>query len=162
MHPPIELTTDSRFTRRVVRLAITSTVALALIWILCEVTLQANPAIGISLAGGWLLMPVILGLSVRWPRLRYGLIVPSTLVSVALLTLCATALPENSVAAGGWLLVTGGVLFGVVLGAWFWFRWMPVPIGLTDPFSRGRLALIVVHVSLIVTGLGLVGLTAAV
>ncbi|MCZ6857442.1 MAG: hypothetical protein O7F70_05540 [Gemmatimonadetes bacterium] len=160
MRPPIEMTTDPRFARRVLRLAITSAFVLALIWILCQATLQTRPAIGRSLAGGWLLMPTILGLSLRWPRLRYGLVVPSTLVTGALLAICVTALPENNVAISGWLLVTGGVLLGVVLGAWFWFRWMPVPTGLTDPFSRGRLVLIVAHVSLIVTGLGLVGLAA--
>ncbi len=156
----MEMTTDPRFARRVVRLAITSAGALGLIWILCQATLQAHPAIGRSLAGGWLLMPTILGLSLRWPRLRYGLVVPSTLVSMALLAICATALPADTVAVTGWLLVTGGVLFGVVLGAWLWFRWMPVPTGLIDPFSRGRLVLIVAHVSLIVTGLGLVGVAA--
>ena len=158
MRPPIEMTTDPRFARRVLRLAITSVFALALIWFLCQTTLETHPAIGGSLAGGWLLMPTILGLSLRWPRLRYGLIVPSILVTVALLAICATALPGNNVAASGWVAVTGGVLLGAGLGVWFWFRWMPVPTDLTDPFSRGRLALIIAHVSLIDIGLGLVGL----
>ena len=105
-------------------------------------------------------MPTILGLSLRWPRFRYGLVVPATLVTGALLAICATALPENHVAVSGWLLVTGGVLLGGVLGVWFWFRLLPVPTDLTDPFSGGRLALIVVHVGLIIIGLGLVGFVA--
>ena len=153
---PIELTTDPRFTKRVVRLTITSAFALALIWFLSTVTLQPHPMIGRGLALGWLLMPSILGLSLRWPRLRYALIVPSTLVTVALLAICMTALPDNKVIGTGWVLITGGVLLGALLGAWFWFRWMPVPARLSDPFSQGRSALIVVHVGLIAVGVGLI------
>jgi hypothetical protein len=158
---PTELTADPRFTERVVRLTITSACALALIWFLSTVTLQPHPMIGLGLALGWVLMPSVLGLSLRWPRLRYALIVPATLVTVALLAICATALPQNRVIASGWLLITGGVLLGALLGAWFWFRWMPVPGRFSDPFSRGRWALIVVHIGLIALGVGLIGFSAA-
>ncbi len=158
---PVEMTADPMFARRVVRLAITSAFILALIWFLVASTLQTHPVIQGGLAGGWFLMPSILGLSLRSPRLRYALIVPFALVSAALLAVCATALPKDTVASVGWLLVTGGVLFGGVLGAWFWFRWAPVPIALIQPFSRGRWALISVHVSLIVAGLVLVSFFAA-
>lgn len=158
---PIEMTADPIFARRVVRLAITSAFALAVIWFLSEATLQAHPMIGSGLAWGWLLMPSILGFSLRWPRLRYALILPASLVGLALLAICATGLPDDKVASTGWLLVTSGVLLGGLLGVWLWFRWIPVPTGLVDPFSLGRWALIVVHVSLIVAGVTLVSLSAA-
>ena len=48
---------------------------------------------------------------------------------------------------------------GAVQGTWFWFRCIPVPIALSDPFSRGRWVLIVVHVFLIVAGVTLVSLS---
>lgn len=160
--PPIEMTGDPAFGKRVLRLTIISAFALALIWFLSAVTLQTHPMIGRGLALGWLLMPSILGLSLRWPRLRYALIIPSTLISLALLAICITALPDvNKVVGSGWLLVTSGVLLGGVLGAWFWFRWLPVPRRLMDPFSRGRWALIAVHIGLIVIGLGLISSSAA-
>ncbi len=155
------MTADAAFAKRVTRLAITSALVLGCIWVLSAATLQAPPVVGAALAGGWILMPSILGLSLRWPRLRYALLVPSALVAVALLAICATALPRDDLARIGWLLVTGGVLLGGVLGVWFWFRWLPVPTGLSDPFSPGRWALIAVHVSLIVAGLALVSLSAA-
>ncbi len=158
--PSVELGVGAAFSRRVVRLAVTSALVLPLIWLLSTTTLRAHPLIGAALAAGWLLMPLILGLSLRRPRLRYALIVPSSFVSVALLAICLTALPDDNVASAGWLLMTGGVLLGGVLGIWFWFRWMPVPARLTDPFSAGRWALIVAHVSLIVAGLVLVGVSA--
>ena len=70
--------------------------------------------------------------------------------------------PEGQVARAGWVLITTGVFLGGILGAWFWFRWLPVPAALADPFSRGRWALIAIHVCLIVFGLALVGLSAVV
>jgi len=151
---------DRQFARRVRRLAITSAIALGLVWRLAATTLDAHPLVEGGLAGGWLLMPSILGLSLRWPRLRYALVVPSVLVSVALLAICAAARPVNSAAGNGWLLITAGVLLGGVLGMWFWFRWMPVPGWLAHPFSRGRWVLIAIHVSLIVVGLAVVSAAA--
>ncbi len=160
-HPvTFEMTADGRFARRIVRLGLTSVFALGLIWFLSVVTLDAGPAIRIGLIGGWFLMPSFLGLSLRWPVLRRLLIVPSSLVSLALLAICLSAIPEGVVAHAGWLLITAGVLFGGTLGVWFWFRWLPVPARLADPFSAGRWALIGIHVSLTVAGLFLVGLSA--
>lgn len=158
---PVELTRDPTFARRVIRLTITSAVVLGLIWLLSVLTLEADAIIDAGLLAGWLLMPSILGLSLWWPRLRYALIIPSLLVSFSLLAICTTALPDHAVTGSGWLLLTGGVLFGGFLGVWFWFRWLPVPSGLADPFSSGRWRLITVHVSLIITGLVLAALSAA-
>jgi hypothetical protein len=45
------------------------------------------------------------------------------------------------------------VWFGGLLGAWFWFRLLPVPSGLAGPFSRGRLSLIALHVALTTLGM---------
>ncbi len=158
----IEMTGDRLFARRVVRLALTSIVALGLIWFLWAATLNTPAIIGIGLVGGWLLMPSILGLSLRWPRLRLALIVPASMESVALLGLCARYLPAELAAKLGWLLITAGVLMGDFLGAWFWFRWLPVPSRLTAPFSVERWVLIGAHVSLILAGIGLVALSASV
>lgn len=151
---------DAQFSQRVRRLAITSAIVLALICLLATATLPVHPLVESSLVGGWLLMPSILGLSLRWPRLRYALILPSFLVSVALLAMCASARPEDRVARAGWVLVTTGVLLGGILGVWFWFRWIPVPSRLAHPFSRGRWALIAIHVLLIIVGLAVVSIAA--
>ena len=153
------MTADAVFARRVVRLAITSAAALAVLWSLAEVTVPAHSMFRYSLAVGWLLMPLLLLLSLRRPRLRYALIVPATLVTIALLGISAAARTEDVLASTGWLLITGGVVVGGLEGFWFWFRWMPVPRSLMDPFSRGRWLLVGLHVSLIVTGLGLVGIS---
>jgi hypothetical protein len=58
----------------------------------------------------------------------------------------------------GWLTTTAGILLGGGLGAWFWYRWFPVPASLEDPCSRARWLLIGVRVALIVAGLLLVAL----
>jgi hypothetical protein len=102
-----------------------------------------------------------LSASLKWPRLRYGLAVPATAVSVALVAICLTALPGDPVLTAGWLLITGGVLLGGTMGLWFWFRWMPVPPRLADPFSPGRWGLIRLHVGLVVIGVVLVSLARA-
>lgn len=159
MSRSLELTSDPAFARRVVRLAATSAVVLGLIWWLARSTLQVDALIDRALLGGWLLMPTMLTLSLRRPRLRYALAIPSGLVGAALVAICLTSLPANGMSRLGWMLVTGGVLLGGTLGLWFWFRWMPVPPGLADPFSPGRWRLIALHVGLIVTGLILVGLS---
>lgn len=150
------MTGDERFARRVIRLALTSVFALGFILLLWAMTLDTHVAVGIGLAAGWVLMPSILTLSLRWPVLRHGLIIPSSLVGLALLAICIGALPEDQGARTGWLLITGGVLFGGVLGAWFWLRWLPVPVGLHNPFSFGRWALVGAHVFLVAAGLVLV------
>lgn len=135
---------------------------LGLIWLLAATTLHAPRLVTGSLAAGWLFMPSILGFSLRWPTLRYALVLPSFLVSVGLLAVCAVAPAEHGVARAGWLFITVGVLLGGLLGVWFWFRWMPVPDALTQPFARGRWTLIAIHVSLIVVGLALVSIAAIV
>jgi hypothetical protein len=155
---PVELTDDRRFNRRIVRLAVTSVVALGLVWWLARTTLVAPPAVSLGLLAGWLLMPVVLMLSLRRPRLRYALVVPSSLVTFALLAVCAWSLPEAAPARLGWMLTTAGILLGGLLGAWFWFRLLPVPLRLNDPFSPGRLTLVGVHIALIVVGLLLITL----
>lgn len=150
---PIELSADPRFSGRVRRLALTSVVALGLIWVLAVATLEAPPVVGIALAAGWLLMPAILVASLARPAVRYALVVPATLVGLSLLAISWAWLPDHSVAATGWLLLTTGILLGGWLGLWFWYRLLPVPRQLDDPFSPARLALIGVHVALIVIGL---------
>jgi len=157
---PVELTGDAAFARRVIRLAAVSSVALGVVWLLATVTLDAQPGLRASLALGWLLMPSILLLSLRRPRLRYALAIPSALVGMPLLIISANNLPEGQVARIGWLLLTAGILFGGVLGVWFWFRWLPVPASLDAPYSASRWALIGLHVALIVSGIVLVGVSA--
>ena len=154
----VEMTRDSRFGVRVIRLAATSMVALGLIWGFQFATLNTPAFVGVCLAAGWALMPVLLAASLRWPVARYGLAIPSTLVGVGLIVICLTALPtEWGTARVGWLMTTAGVLMGGVLGLWFWFRLAPVPRFLDDPFSPGRWALVAVHIVLIVVGLALIG-----
>jgi hypothetical protein len=154
-HRPIELSADPRFAPRVKRLAATSLVALGLIWALAVATLDAPPLLVTALAAGWVLMPATLFASLARPRLRYALVVPASLVGVGLLAIAAWWLPADPVAGTGWLLMTAGVLFGGILGIWVWLRLLPVPPVLDDPFSRGRWAMIAIHIALIVVGLAL-------
>ena len=151
----LELSNDRRMAGRVRRLARTAAVALGIIWWLAVSTLEAPPIVGASLLLGWASMPAILVMSLRRPRLRYALVLPSSLVGVPLLGITALFLPASAVAAAGWLLMTAGILLGGALGLWFWYRVLPVPRALDDPFSAGRIALICVHVALIVAGAAL-------
>jgi hypothetical protein len=157
----VELSHDGRFRRRVVRLAATSVVGLAAIALLAVTTIDAPRAVDGALVGGWATMPVLLLLSLRRPAVRWALVVPSSLVGLGLIGVCAVALPGDTIAATGWLLATAGILLGGVLGAWFWFRLAPVPAAFDDPFSPARWALVAVHVTLVVAGLVLVAVTAA-
>ena len=152
---PVELSPDRRFERRVKRLAAVSSVALGLIWALVVATIDAPPPIDTVFAAGWLLMPSTLVASLRYPRLRYGLVIPASLVSIGLLAVCVGWLPAEPTIALGWILITAGVALGGGLGLWFWFRLLPVPARLDDPFSTGRWALIGVHIALVVAGIGL-------
>jgi hypothetical protein len=77
-------------------------------------------------------------------------------VSVGLLAIVLSWLPDEPVAAAGWLLLTAGVLLGGVLGLWLWYRLAPVPQALDAPFASGRWALIAVHAGLILAGFALV------
>jgi hypothetical protein len=151
---PVELTDDPRIRRRVRRLAAVSAVALGLIWGLA-VTTTAGPAwVIVALFAGWLLMPTVLLASLRDTRLRYGLAVPSVLVSMGLLAIVVGPSPGD-LAALGWLLILVGVLLGGLMGLWFWFRVAPVPVALDAPDSAGRWAIIAVHVGLIVVGIAI-------
>lgn len=152
---PLELTDDQRFAGRVRRLARVAVVALGIIWWLAVTTLDAPAPVGLALLLGWASMPVILLTSLRRPRLRYALVIPSSLVGLPLIAISALFLPSSPMAASGWLLVTAGVLMGAWLGLWFWYRLLPVPRALDDPFAAGRLGLIGLHVALIVAGIAL-------
>ena len=153
---PVELTSDQRIARRVLRLSATSAVALGLIWALAVLTLAAPAPIGIALALGWILMPVCLVASLWRPTIRYALVVPSTLVGAGLAAIVAWWRPADAIAAAGWGLVAAGVLLGGLMGLWLWFRVAPVPRALDDPFSAGRWGLIAVHVGLVLSGLALI------
>jgi hypothetical protein len=100
-------------------------------------------------------MPATLVASIPRPRLRYGLVVPATLVLGGLLAVSAGWLPSDPGVAAGWLFLLAGVAFGGSLGLWFWYRVLPVPRTLDHPFSRPRWALIGAHVGLVVTGFAL-------
>lgn len=152
---PVELTADRRIALRVKRLAATSAVALGLIWLLAVTTLEAPVPVDTALAAGWIMMPAVLVASLWRPSFRYWLVVPSTLVGFGLVAISLGWLPEDPAAAAGWLLITVGVLLGGVMGLWLWFRVVPVPATLDDPFAAGRWALIALHVALITTGLAL-------
>jgi hypothetical protein len=151
---PVELTEDPRIRRRVWRLAAVSAVALGLIWGLAVATTAAPVWVAVALFAGWLSMPTVLLASLRDTRLRYGLAVPSVLVSLGLLTIVVGFTPSG-LAGVGWLLILAGVLLGGLMGLWFWFRVAPVPVPLDRPDSAGRWAIIAVHVGLIVVGIGL-------
>ena len=153
---PVELTEDPRIRRRVRRLAAVSAVALGLIWGLAVATTEAPPWVGVALFTGWLLMPSVLLASLRDTRLRYGLAVPSVLVSLGLLAIVVGPAPGD-LAALGWLSILAGVMLGGLMGLWFWFRVLPVPDALDAPDSAGRWAIIAVHVGLIVVGIALAG-----
>ena len=150
---PVELTDDARFAGRIRRLAAVASVALGVIWLLAVTTLQAPPLVGLSLLAGWVSMPALLIASLARPSLRYALVVPASLVSLGLLAICVAWLPPQPIAAAGWVSIVVGVLLGGVAGVWFWFRLLPVPEALDEPFSTGRLALIALHVALIVAGI---------
>jgi hypothetical protein len=151
----VELTRDRRFDRRVARLTVVSAVALGLVWSLVVTTLEAPPEVEAAFAAGWLLMPTTLASSLLYPRLRYGLVLPASLVSIGLLAVCLGWLPADPAVAFGWILMTAGVALGGGLGLWLWYRLLPVPGALDDPFSAGRWALIATHVALIVGGFAL-------
>jgi hypothetical protein len=140
-------------------LSATSLLALGVIWYLSKAFLDPPRIIDTGLIGGWVLMPSILVLSLRWPPLRIWVIIPSALETLALLSMCMYYLPFAPTARLGWMLTTAGVLLGDVLGAWFWFHWANVPPLFVDPFSAGRWILIIIHVALIVVGLGLVAVS---
>jgi hypothetical protein len=129
---------------------------LGLVWVLAATTTDAPAIVGATLAAGWLIQPALLWFSLRHPRARYGLIVPSSLVGAALLALVVWWLPDSRIAAAGWFALTAGILLGGLLGGWLWYRWVPVPQPLRDPFAPSRWALVAVHAGLVAVGLLLV------
>jgi len=157
----IEMSGDQTFLPRVRRLAGVSSVALGAIWLLAVTTTPPHHwAVDAALLAGWISMPAVLWASIRRPGVRPFVFLPSALVTLGLVALCLTALPSGAAARVGWILVTGGILIGGVLGGWFWFRWFPVPSVLDKPFSSGRWALVGAHVTMIVGGLLLVAIGA--
>lgn len=152
---PTEMSVDAHFARRVRRLVAISSIMLGVITLLAALSPESEPfAIGLLVAG-WILMPTMLDVSVERPRLRYMLMLPATLVAAGLISVASSA-PGWSIVTAGWWLVTVGVLFGGGLGMWFWYRWIPVPRDLDNPFSLRRATLIVIHVTLIVAGMSLI------
>jgi hypothetical protein len=152
---PVELSTDQAFARRIKRLGWTSLVALGVITALAALTLDVPLPVTSALAAGWALMPAILFASLDRPWLRYGLVLPASLVGVPLLAIWVAWLPAAPLPAVGWALITVGVAMGGFLGTWFWYRLLPVPRALDDPYAPGRLALIGIHIGFIVIGMAL-------
>ena len=148
----VELTTNRLFEHRIRRLVAISAVALGIIWGLAFAD-DAEVWVLVLLGIGWVSMPTILALSLRRPMVRYALLVPATSVSVGLLGMTLTAPDSTDL---GWLLITLGILVGGSLGAWFWFRWLPVPRGLDDPFGTPRVALVGLHIGLVLIGVAMV------
>ena len=148
----VEMTSNRLFEHRIRRLIVISSVALGVIWGLAFAN-DADVWVLIALAIGWVTMPTILALSLRRPMLRYALLVPATAVSIGLIGMTLNAPDSTDV---GWLLVTFGVLVGGTLGAWFWFRWLPVPRALDDPYGAPRVALVGLHTGLVLIGAAMV------
>jgi hypothetical protein len=150
---PVELTADPRITARVRRLIVVSVVALGVIWALERITLVLPEPLELALAFVWVLMPVVLAASLAVPRLRYLLVGPALLESLALIALAVGWLPEDLLPALGWLLIASGILVGGTLGLWLWYRLLPVPTRLDDPLAPARWVLISVHVVVTVAGM---------
>lgn len=142
----------ARLRGRVVRLAAVSVVALGVIFAL-GVEADEGALATVALATGWVLMPCVLLLSLRVPGLKFGLAIPASLVSLATGWLALRTFP-----APGWPLLSAGILMGAVMGAWFWFRWAPIPAPLLDHNGPARITLLAVHVALVVLGIGIVAL----
>jgi hypothetical protein len=153
---PVEMSADSRFARRVRRLIAVSAVALGVITLLAR-DHGASAMAMVLLAVGWVTMPSVLAASLRVPRMRYLLVVPAAATILGLL-LVSTSSADAGLVPLGWWSITAGVGLGGVLGVWFWYRWMPVPRRLEDPFAGGRWALITVHVAAVAVGVVLVAL----
>ncbi len=147
----VEMTSNARFAGRIRRLIAVSSVALGVISLLALTTTDVAWGVVALLVAGWITMPTVLAASLKRPRLRYLLTVPATLASVGLLVTAATY-DGSALAALGWWLMAAGVWLGAALGAWFWFRWFPVPAPLDYPFSTARWSLIALHTALIVSG----------
>ncbi len=151
----VELTRHPGFGRRIRRLVRISAVALGIIWALVMLLADTSNAAPLLVGAGWLTMPTLLAVSLKQPAARYLLIIPAALVAAGLGVVVATNRASATEALGWWLLLAG-VLLGASLGAWFWYRWLPVPTAFHQPFSPGRWALITVHAGAILLGVGLI------
>lgn len=138
---------------RIARLAVTSVIALGLIFGLWTAGRPGGAPAGAALGAGWALMPATLLLMLRTPKARYALVIPSLLVTAALVDVAVVA------RGAGWAMIAAGTMLGGLLGAWFWFHLLPVPGRLRDPFGTGRWTLIAVHVGLIVAGMVVVAIS---
>jgi hypothetical protein len=148
----LELTADRLFTHRIRRLIGVSVVALGVIWALAF--MDGAPVWALALLGtGWVLMPSILAVSLRRPMARYGLVVPATVVPLGLTGMIMVGQGST---ANGWIVMTIGIVFGGFLGMWFWFRWLPVPRILDDPFGLARVSLVGIHIALVLAGAAMV------
>ena len=145
------MSTSDALGPRSVRLAVVSSFALGVIWLLARDSDAGTSAISACLLAGWLAMPLLLGLSVWRPALRPAVLLPSTLVTLGLAALVAGSWQLGG--SGPWLLLLAGILLGDLLGAWFWFRLLPVPASMLAPNAPTRLALIVLHVALVMGGI---------
>jgi hypothetical protein len=152
VRPQVEMSKDVRFERRLRRLVGVSLVFLGVIAFLAWAKADADARTLALLVSGWILMPTLLFVSISKPLWRYLLAVPAVLMIVGLLR---TTLDADT-AVFGWWLITAGIAIGGTLGTWFWYRWLPVPSHLDDPFSPGRWALVAIHVGLVLAGIVLV------
>lgn len=142
---------DPGFAARVRRLIIVSVVALGSISLLVVFAADSGWPPAALMITGWVLMPPLLASSLSKPKWRYLLPLPATTASVALL-LVAVESTGSSWARAGWWMMAGGLLTGGSLGVWFWYRWLPVPRPLDEPFSTGRWLLVSAHVGLVAIG----------
>lgn len=148
----VELTDDQLFSHRIRRLTVVSAVALGVITGLAVAADAPNVSI-VLLTTGWVLMPVILAASLKRPTLRYALILPASVVTVGLVGVLASV---DGMARLGWALITVGILLGGTLGMWFWYRLVPVPYALSDPYGMPRIALVALHIGLVLSGVVIV------
>lgn len=150
--PSVELTTDPLFAHRVRRLVWISSIALGVIALLAIRSDAPGWSI-VMLVAGWVLMPMILALSLRRPKVRYGLVIPASLVTLGLLGPVTVSIGASLV---GWVMILVGILVGATLGMWFWYRWLPVPDGFNDPYGARRMVLIGAHIGLVLFGVAVV------
>jgi hypothetical protein len=148
----VELTDDPLFAHRIRRLVVVSAVALGVITGLA-VNVGAPTVSVVLIATGWVLMPVILAASLKRPTLRYTLVLPASVVTVGLVGVLVST---EGAAMLGWALITAGILLGGTLGMWFWYRLVPVPYALSDPYGIPRIALVALHIGLVLSGVVIV------
>jgi hypothetical protein len=148
----VELTGDRMFSHRIRRLVGVSLVALGVITWLAVRSEGSNWAITL-LVIGWILMPTLLFVSLSMPLLRYLLVVPGTTVSIGLIGMTVGA---DGTEALGWFLIFLGITVGGLMGMWFWYRWVPVPRMLDDPYGWPRLTVLALHIGFILIGAALV------